>query len=244
LTAVNVTADDYVRGPLENFAAGALRLNPAKKTYATIRQAELAKPFTARLATRAGHGQDPQRQEFTFAGDTLRSPAIHAGNFLIEVYFQAAGDGLLAGQRQQTGYTLRLQDGRAVFRLAGQDGTSAELTSQALLADGRWHHLIAESDRPSRTLTMYVDGKLDRSGAGLGPVSLANAGDLCVGGSPEGDHLRGAIEFLRIAHGTLADAQTSIEELYAWQFDGPAHRDLRGARPQGQARDAGALETR
>ena len=90
---------------------------------------------------------------------------------------------------------------------------------------------------------IYVDGKLDSTGPGLGKVSLANEGDLYVGGSPEGDHLSGAIEFLRIAHGTLADAHTSIEELYAWQFDGPAQRDMRGVKPKGKARDAGAIET-
>ncbi|NLT77748.1 MAG: hypothetical protein GXX98_14590, partial [Planctomycetes bacterium] len=67
--------------------------------------------------------------------------------------------------------------------------------------------------------------------------------DLYVGGRPDGDHLSGAMEFLRIAHGTLADAHTTIEELYAWQFDGPARRDMRGADPEGQGRDAGAIES-
>ena len=42
---------------------------------------------------------------------------------------------------------------------------------------------------------------------------------------------------------SLADARTTIEELYAWQFDGPALRDMRGAEPLGQGRDAGALES-
>jgi hypothetical protein len=53
----------------------------------------------------------------------------------------------------------------------------------------------------------------------------------------------GAIDFLRIAHGTLADAHTSIQELYAWQFDGPAERDMRGVKPLGKGRDAGAIES-
>jgi hypothetical protein len=66
---------------------------------------------------------------------------------------------------------------------------------------------------------------------------------LFVGGSPDGKFLSGAIEFLRLAHGTLADAQTSIEELHAWQFAGPAQRDMRGISPKGKARDAGAIET-
>lgn len=242
LTVVNVDREDYVEGPLENFAAGALRLTPGKKIYATIRHAALNQPFTAQLATQARHGQDPQVQSFTFEGDALKTPAIHGSNFLIEVYFRADGDGWIVGKQQAAGYSLRLEAGQAVFRAAGQDA-SAELASRARLADGRWHHLIAEADRGAQTLTLYVDGKRDAAGQGIGPVSLANEGDLYVGGRREGDHLSGAIEFLRIAHGTLADAHTTIEELYAWQFDGPALRDMRGTATRGQGRDAGAIES-
>ena len=49
------------------------------------------------------------------------------------------------------------------------------------------------------------------------------------------------MEFLRISHGTLSDAQTSIEELYAWQFNGPFLRDFSGHETIGK-RDAGAIE--
>jgi hypothetical protein len=44
----------------------------------------VVRPCTARLATRAKHGQDPEPKEFTFAGDDLKSPAIDVGNFLIK----------------------------------------------------------------------------------------------------------------------------------------------------------------
>ncbi len=242
LTAVNVEAADYIDGPLENFTAGALRFAPERKTYATISHAALNEPFTARLATRARHGQDPQVLEFTFEADELRTPEIHEGNFLIEVYFKADSDGWLIGKKQGTGYSLALRNGKAVFGVTGQ-GADAELVSTVSLADGRWHHLIAEADRDGQTLALYVDGRRDSVGPGVGPVSLANQGDLYVGGRPDGDYLSGAMEFLRIAHGTLADAHTTIEELYAWQFDGPARRDMRGAEPKGRGRDAGALES-
>ena len=110
------------------------------------------------------------------------------------------------------------------------------------LNDGRWHHAIVEADRRTRTLTLYVDGKKDGSAEGVdASVSLANEGDVCVGGTPEGRYLDGALDFLRIAHGTLADAATTIEELYAWEFDGPQMRDFTGRKPTG-ARNAGAIE--
>jgi len=35
---------------------------------------------------------------------------------------------------------------------------------------------------------------------------------------------------------------TTIEELYTWQFDGPMLRDFTGQSPTGERRDAGALE--
>ena len=75
-----------------------------------------------------------------------------------------------------------------------------------------------------------------------GSVSLANDGDVNVGGTPEGRFLDGTLEFLRIAHGTLLDADTTIEELYAWEFDGPFLRDFTGRKPGGGRRNAGAIE--
>jgi len=92
-------------------------------------------------------------------------------------------------------------------------------------------------------LAISVDGKTEVTGKGLGPVSLANPADLYMAGTPDGNHLDGTLEFLRIAHGTLKDAQTTIEELHAWQFDGPSLRDMRGTKAIGKGRDAGALES-
>jgi hypothetical protein len=72
-------------------------------------------------------------------------------------------------------------------------------------------------------------------------VSRANEGDLPGGGTPAGRYLDGALDFLRIAQGTLADADTTIEELYAWEFDGPQFSDFTGHKPTG-TRNAGAIE--
>ncbi len=243
LTAVNVDPDDYIDGPLENFVCGALKLAPTRRTYATITNAKLNRPFTAVLPTRARHGQDTQPRELTFTGPDLKNPEIHSSNFLIEVYFKATSDGLLISKKQVAGYELRVRDGQAVFSVEGTGGARAELTSQSSVSNGQWRHLIAEADRATGTLTLYIDGKQDATGRGIGAVSLANEADLFVGGTPTGDHLDGVLEFMRIARGTLADAYTTIEELYTWQFNGPAKLDMRGAIPKGKGRDAGALES-
>jgi hypothetical protein len=112
--------------------------------------------------------------------------------------------------------------------------------------DGKWHHLFAEVDRGAGLARCYVDGKL--SGAlvlkEIGPSSLSNTGDFYVGRGVEGEYFAGAIDFLRISRGTLADALTTIEELRTWQFNGPQFGDFTGRSPQDAGRDAGAIEGR
>jgi hypothetical protein len=92
-------------------------------------------------------------------------------------------------------------------------------------------------------MTLYVDGKKDaESMASLeADVSLDNPADFLVAKSPGMEAFEGDIDFLRVCRGTLADARTTIQELYAWQTDGPAVRDLAGNKPRNR-RDAGAME--
>jgi hypothetical protein len=48
---------------------------------------------------------------------------------------------------------------------------------------------------------------------------------------------------MRISLGTLADADTTIEELYAWEFDGPFLCDFTGRKRSGPSGSAGAIDT-
>ena len=140
------------------------------------------------------------------------------------------------------GYSLTVGAlGKLSFSVRGAGG-AATAESKVKVNDGRWHHAIVEADRLARALTLYVDGKKDEWAKGVdATVSLANEGDVYVGGTPEDRYLDGALDFLRIAQGTLSDAETTIEELYAWEFDGPQMRDFTGRKPAG-ARNAGAIE--
>ncbi len=66
------------------------------------------------------------------------------------------------------GYALTLDDaGRLLFAVRAP-GASAELTSSAPINDGKWHHVIAEADRAAQTLIIYIDGRLDSTGPGIG----------------------------------------------------------------------------
>ena len=73
------------------------------------------------------------------------------------------------------------------------------------------------------------------------PGGYRNA-DLYVGGTPQGHNLHGAIDFLRIARGTLADAKTTIEELCAWEFNGPFLYDFAGSKRPADGGEAGAVD--
>jgi len=174
-----------------------------------------------------------------------RSPNVGRENLLIEAYVKpdALGDPavLVNSMPANTGYTLELDAaGHVLFTIAGES-ERAQVRSTRPLKAGQWTHVLVEADRGSRTMRVYLDGQLDQSGGGLGPVSLAHGSDITVGGTPAGRCFAGQIEFLRIARGTLADAQTTIQELDAWQFDGPFLRDFTGRAPVGR-RDAGAIE--
>jgi len=245
LKGVNVVAADYVQGPLEDWIPGALHFAAAKKQYAMLAHADLVKPFSFQDLRLSRHeGGQPER--FTIEGEALKNPQVYTANMLIEVCFKTTPGhtgGVLMEKVKNSGYSLTIGPaGQLSFNVKGA-GAAAAVASQARVNDGQWHHAIVEADRQTETLTVYVDGRKDASARGVdGTVSLGNDGDVFVGGAPDGRHLDGALDFLRIAHGTLADADTTIEELYAWEFDGPFLRDFAGRKPAGTRRDAGAIE--
>ncbi len=193
------------------------------------------KTAEGRADVRPEWGTEPARDE-----GPHRTVDIGEGNFLIEAYFLTAdADGTLVskhtGTRGEPGYQLAISAGQPVLKLA-DEGAVLEVVGQANVADGQWHHLVAEVDRQGQAV-LYVDGqRVATETTGTMPTgSLANEGDFRVG-----DELAVTLDFLRVARGTLADARTTIGELYAWQFDGPQFRDFAG-QDRRQQNAAGAL---
>lgn len=243
LKGVNVDAGDYVQGPLEDWIAGALSFAPAKKQYAQISNAEMMAPYRFEERKKSLH-EGAKPEPCTIEGEALKNPQIYSSNLLIEVYFKTApghAGGVIMEKMKGSGYSLALDaSGHLSFQVKGESA-SGHVESKNKVNDGRWHHAIVEADRQAKSLAVYLDGRKDAGATGVdGTVSLANDGDVYVGGTPEGRSLDGALDFLRIAQGTLADADTTIEELYAWEFDGPQQRDFTGRKPAG-TRDAGAI---
>lgn len=239
LRGVNISLKDYQLGPLENWTTGALHFNGVDQ-YAVLKNQDIDRPVTM-IEGRGATG--PTR---TIGGADLSNPQIHQSNFLIEIYFQivpGAKDATLIRKMNGAGWALGL-DGAGHVTLSTRSGKiTANLVSRRAVNDGTWHHVVAEADRKAGTFALYIDGTQDRVGPGIGAdVSLANDADLYVAGAPGAQCLNGAIDFLRIARGTLADSKTTIGELYAWQFHGPFLQDFTGRLRPPTGGAAGAID--
>ncbi len=238
LKGVNITLRDYAAGPLENWTTGALHFN-GQDQFAVLKNEDIERAVTLDAGSANGTGNR------NVSGSDLRNPQIYTSNFLIEVCFQTVvgeTNAVLVQKINDTGYVLGVNEAGGMTFATTFGSTTAWLASRGAVNDGRWHHVIAEADRKAGTFTIYLDGRKDAAGPGIGAdVSLANNADLYVGGTPQGHDLDGAIDFMRIARGTLADSKTTIEELYAWEFDGPFLYDFTGRRRPASGGDAGAI---
>ncbi|MBN8526921.1 MAG: LamG domain-containing protein, partial [Planctomycetes bacterium] len=238
LRGVGIAAVDFIAGPLEDWVDGALRLD-GKGQHLVLAQAAMAAPYAYEVPVKGG-----KKERRVAQGADLATPDIDRHNLLIEGYIRPdAGQGaaVIAAKLAGSGYQLALNRAGGVTLTLVSGGATAALASGARIADGAWHHVVAEVDRAAGTMAIYTDGVRTAAGPLALPADagLANTADLVVG-----QGFAGSFEYLRIARATLADSRTTIEELYDWQFDGPFLRDFAGAVVRGARRDAGAVEAR
>ena len=72
----------------------------------------------------------------------------------------------------------------------------------SLICQSNWHwrlvviYMIAEADRSSKELNIYIDDKRDSSGSVMNSVSINNDSDQFVCGIPYGKYLKGAVELI------------------------------------------------
>jgi hypothetical protein len=230
LTVSECTVNDYVPGCLEDWIDGALAFDGQR--VATLSQAEL----TQNMEYRAGRGA-----RITYDGSKRETVDMAANNFLIETVFKTAPGhtgGVLASKVSGAGYELAVGDSGTVRLTLRAGNATATVNGTVKVNDGQWHHVLVEVDRAAGKASIYVDGKPAGEGRLDGiakDASLANNADFAVGKG-----FVGAMDFLRVCRSTLAESKTSIGELYAWEFDGPALRDFFGHKPAGK-RDAGAI---
>jgi hypothetical protein len=179
------------------------------------------------------------------------NPDITTGNFIIEVFFRTTANhtgGVIVSKAGGAGYGYEVNidaPGKPRFLLLNNGNAVYSRSAAAIVNNGEWHHLLIECDRVLQNVTIYVDGSLS-VGEVTGTIpnisySFTNNADFTVGKNRNGNFFSGQIDFLRISKGSLADALTTFEELYAWEFGGPFLLDFAGNQPVGK-RDAGAIE--
>ena len=241
LTCVGMTRADFVPGTLEDWTPDALRFN-GKDAYCVLGDKEIKRDMDY---------EDEKRPVIHYDGSKRKSLDMGTNNFLVEIVFETAektsGGILMEKAGDQAGYRLRIDaKGCLALDLVGAQGVFSCVSTRAV-NDGAWHHAIAEVDRAAANgARIYLDGVLATSTtSGLWPepnASLANTNDFFVGRGARGAYFNGTLDFLRVARGTLADAYTTIEELYAWEFKGPMLKDFAGVVSKMGARSAGAID--
>lgn len=226
LLPVHVGENDFVPSPLETWVRGAVRLNGENQSF-------ILPAKTLRGAFSVGDREFEEADRVT--------PRIDQGNLLVEIIFIPENlTASLVHFREAAGYALALEDGRVVFSVEDQEGARARVESPEQLAPGQLAHVVAEFDR-SEGLRLSIQGQTVATTPDAPKGSLLNNADFLVGGGSDLPHLRGTLCYLRVARATLAEAQTSIGELFAWQFDGPNQRDFSG-RLRPEIPSAGAIE--
>lgn len=240
LAGTGFTAEDYAMGPLEDWVKGAVTFD-GKKQFVLSNERLIQDFVLVKKARRKGE----EDEKTTVPGTSRKTVRMDTNNFLIEAVVRAApgqSGGILAGKPDaNAGYALGIDNSGKLFMQLTANGATVSQSSKTAINDNRWHHVIAEVDRTGGAVKLYVDGE-DNTGSLAGTMpsadaSLDNSADFIVGKGFVGE-----MDYLRVSRGTLADAETSIGELMAWQFNGPQDHDFVGRAPTGGKRDAGAIE--
>ncbi len=225
LKAYGLLAVSFVKGNLEDFTEGALVFD-GQKTYCSLKNDVTSKTI-------------------------CNNVDMTTNSFILEIYFKTVAGhsgGVLISKFGTSGYGYQMDvnaAGNARLSILNNGNIEFSQSGSAIVNDGNWHHVLAEVNRTNSSVNLYIDG-IPVNGAGNGTlpaagVSFTNTSDLLIGKNKDGNFFSGTLDFIRISKGTLADAKTTIDELYKWEFNGPFLRDFAGNEPIGK-RDAGALE--
>ncbi|MFO7902975.1 MAG: LamG-like jellyroll fold domain-containing protein, partial [Pirellulaceae bacterium] len=266
------TLEAYVESPLEDWCRGGVVFDGTR--FAVVHDRDMRADITIPIYSLNKRGEQVKMRHFPdtpwivpepvsgegrqaeyapdavvrYPGQLRNTLIIGTQNLMVEALFKSepglTNAALLSKHDGSSGYCLVIDgQGRAALQI-GAGGKAASVRTSDAVNDGRWHHVLAEIDRHTGRMTVYLDG--GRSGGSKtelpADVSLDCRADFLVGKGP-GDrgNFQGVLDFMRICQGTLADAQTTIDELYQWETDGPFKYDFIGNAPNGR-RDAGAIE--
>jgi len=219
----NLTDSTYQYGILEDWVQGVVSFN-GQNTYCSLNHADASQ---------------------------LKSNDVDMtdNNFIIEAVFRAdkehTGGVMVSKTNNINGYELGIDNTGHVYISILTSGVETKMSSDIPVNDSSWHHLLAEVHRGGQ-IRLFINGEpAEGTLSGTFPdrsQSLSTTADLLIGKDVDDNFFSGSIDFLRISKATLAEARTTINELYTWFTDGPFNYDFTGNEPLGK-RDAGAIES-
>jgi len=251
LMVPNAKETDFVKGVLEDWTDGGALHFDGKSTYAILKHSDITADWNIGMKV-VGYawGKNLKKDEKAmYPGEKRETPNIKTSNFIIEAYFRTEKghtNGTLVSKLTDKGYALEIDNnGCAVGRLVAS-AYNQTVVSKTKINDEKWHHIMFEIDKDAKQISLAIDGKWDireKAPKLTKEMSFENKGDFMVGVNNNNQKFfAGDLDFLRISQGSFADSKTTLEELYAWQFNGPNLRDFTGVKPADGKRDAGAID--
>ncbi|MFN0164805.1 MAG: LamG domain-containing protein [Bryobacteraceae bacterium] len=116
------------------------------------------------------------------------------------------------------GWAVRLTgEGRLMFRIAGDEGVAAEVTSTVPLRPGRWYHVaITKTDQEIR---LYLDGMPDASGpTPAGTFGRTHTVPIRIGGKGK-ETYNGWLDEIAFFDRSLPESE--IRAMYRKRAEGP-----------------------
>lgn len=148
LTVNQADPEDYVEGPLEDWIPGALRFD-GKSRFAVLTHKEMSRDMTYPYGVGASGRVRSGRS--VFKGADRETLDMSDNNFLVEIYFRADKDhtdgGLVGKTDGRSGYALGFDSAGRIVLTVQAAGHMGGRIAGPKLADGKWHHVIAEVDR-------------------------------------------------------------------------------------------------
>ncbi|MCM8803158.1 MAG: hypothetical protein NC827_07620 [Candidatus Omnitrophica bacterium] len=229
LKGINVNENNYKNGILENWIEGALEFD-GEKIYCVLPDSEIKKDYSFVYTGIFKYGEIEKGKEVIYPGSKRQTVDMDRNSFLIELVLKAEKEngGIVEKMKDGKGYSVYLKDGKVNFKIGY--GNDYYLVCTEKKIDNNWHHIIVELDMDDRAGRIYIDGKEEEviKEGKIKENSISNSGDFIVGKSIEVGFFKGLIDFLRVSRGSLKDAQTTIEEVHKWEFDGPFLKDFFG----------------
>ncbi|HOM25997.1 MAG TPA: LamG domain-containing protein [bacterium] len=231
LKGMNVVEENYKAGILENWVEGALEFD-GEKVYCILPDSEIKKDYSFVYTGDFKYGDIGKNSTVIYPGSKRQTVDMDRNSFVIEMVIKAEkkDGGLVEKMKDGKGYSVYLKDGGINLKLGYGQNDYFRINTESRIDDGKWHHILLEVNREEKTAKIYVDGKEAKTvkEGEIKEGSLSNNGDFIVGKGQEVGYFKGLMDYLRVSRGSLKDSETTIEEVYKWEFDGPFLYDFFG----------------